>query len=71
MGKIVTEIGPGLKREADSLGRVQCLLSPFFQIQLPLGCVFDVNVAKPPVRVSEFYQRKQTQDAGFSHCWPP
>jgi len=42
-----------------------------FQIRLPLGCVFDVNVAKPPVRFSEFYQRKQTWSAGLSDCQPP
>lgn len=42
-----------------------------FQIRLPLGCVFDVNVAKPSVRFPEFYQRKQTQNTGLSYCRPP
>lgn len=42
-----------------------------FQIQLPLGCVFDVNVAKALVRFSQFYQKKQKRKAGLSYCWPP
>lgn len=64
MGEIGTEIGPGLKRVADSLGRVQCLFSPSFQIQLPLGCVFDVYVANPPVRASEFYRENRHRMLG-------
>ena len=49
------KFGPVQAREVDPL---RMFALPIFQIRLPLGCVFDVNVAKPPVRLSEFYPRK-------------
>lgn len=71
MGNIVTENWASAKEGGRFSGNSKMFTVSIFQIRLPLGCVFDVNVAKPPVRFSEFYQRKQTQNAGLSHCQPP
>lgn len=71
MGHIVTANWASAEEGGRFSGKSKMFAFSIFQIRLPLGYVFDVNVAKPPVKVSAFYQRKQTWDAGLSHCWPP
>lgn len=70
MGNTVTENGASAKETDRFSGKSKMCAFSIFQIRLPFGYIFDVNVAKPPVRFSESYQRKQTRKARLSHCWP-
>lgn len=49
------------KEDGRCPGRRKALAFSIFQIWAPLGCVFDVNAATPPGRLSQFYQRTQTR----------
>lgn len=72
MGNIVTKNWASAKEGGRFSGSSKMFTFSIFPFsKLPLGCVFDVNVAEPPVRCSEFYQRKQTRNAGLSLCWLP